>query len=165
MGRAGCAAGGTLHRHQIGINRPGHKYRLTVEGRDPQGRKSAFQRAGGPSRPWLQPRRPLPAPWATPFSSISAAARTFVALLAHLDGKLDFGRYQLSGAPRLYGAGGKRVSFNEMNRLTRHRCREGRADSGAGELRRSGQSGLRGGWFCPMICQAALGKRLSPRGD
>lgn len=45
---------------QIRINRPGHKYRLTVEVETPQGRKAASGVLAGPSRSGLQPWRPHP---------------------------------------------------------------------------------------------------------
>ena len=60
---------------QIRINRPGHKYRLTVEVETPDGIKIGLRRPGRSSRPRLQPRRPHHAPRAMPCSSISAAAK------------------------------------------------------------------------------------------
>ena len=45
--------------------------------------------------------------------------KNLVALLAHIDKQSRTRRHQLCGAARLYAAaGGKRVSFNEMNRQT-----------------------------------------------
>ena len=61
---------------QIRINRPGHKYRLTVEVETPDGIKSASGvMAVHPDRGYSR-RRPYHAPKATRYSSISAAART-----------------------------------------------------------------------------------------
>ena len=67
-------------------------------------------------------------------------AKNLVALLAHLDKTLDLDAINYV-ALRAYGeAGGQRVSFNQMSRMTRHRPGDGRADPGARHLRRSGRA-------------------------
>lgn len=44
--------------------------------------------------------------------------KNLVALLAHLDGKLDLDDINYLALRAYNATGGKRVSFNEMNRLT-----------------------------------------------
>ena len=53
---------------------------------------------------------------------------------------------------------GKRVSFNEMSRLTGIVPVQGRADPGAGDLCRSGQSRDRARWCRRDDAEAVLGK-------
>jgi len=103
---------------QIRINRPGHKYRLTIEVETPEGRKSASGvLAVHPDRGYSRGGHTRTVGDAV-FVDLGGA-RNLVALLAHLDG----GRLDLDGtnylALRAYNAGGgKRVSFSEMNRQT-----------------------------------------------
>jgi hypothetical protein len=60
---------------QIRINRPAHKYRLTLEVETPEGRKSASGvMAVHPDRSYT--RRGQTRTWVMPFSSISGRART-----------------------------------------------------------------------------------------
>ena len=103
---------------QIRINRPGHKYRLTVEVETPEGanRRPASWRSIPTAATAAAAR---PAPWAMPSTSISAAAKIWSRCW-----RISTRTLELDGinyvALRAYtaAAGGKRVSFNEMNRQT-----------------------------------------------
>jgi len=102
---------------QIRINRPGHKYRLTVEVETPQGRKSASGvLAVHPDRGYSRGGHTRTVGDAV-FVDLGAG-KNLVALLAHLDGKLDYDGINYLALRAYTAAGGKRVSFNEMNRLT-----------------------------------------------
>jgi hypothetical protein len=102
---------------QIRINRPGHKYRLTVEVETPQGRKSASGvLAVHPDRGYSRGGHTRTVGDAV-FVDLGGG-KNLVALLAHLDGKLDFDGINYLALRAYTVAGGKRVSFNEMNRLT-----------------------------------------------
>ncbi len=103
---------------QIRINRPGHKYRLTVEVQTPDGIKSASGvMAVVPDRGYSRGGRTRTRGDALLVDL--GGGRTLLALLAHLDNNaldLDGMNYV---ALRAYGAaGGKRVSFNEMSGMT-----------------------------------------------
>jgi hypothetical protein len=103
---------------QIRINRPGHKYRLTVEVETPEGVKSASGvMSVHPDRSYSRGGQTQTRGDAV-FVDLGGG-RNLVALLAHIDdGKLDLDGINYV-ALRAYGAaGGKRVTFNEMNRLT-----------------------------------------------
>lgn len=103
---------------QIRINRPGHKYRLTVEVETPEGVKSAAGvMAVHPDRSYSRGGRTQTKGDAV-FVDLGGG-RNLVALLAHIDdGKLDLDGINYV-ALRAYGAaGGRRVAFNDMNRLT-----------------------------------------------
>jgi len=102
---------------QIRINRPGHKYRLTVEVETPAGIKSASGvMAVTPDRGYSRKGHTTTNGDAL-FIDLGGG-KNLVALLAHLDNKaldLDGMNYV---ALRAYGAaGGQRVSFNEMSRM------------------------------------------------
>jgi hypothetical protein len=102
---------------QIRINRPGHKYRLTVEVETPEGRKSASGvLAVHPDRGYSRGGHTRTVGDAV-FVDLGGG-KNLVALLAHLDGKLDFDGINYLALRAYTAAGGKRVSFNEMNRLT-----------------------------------------------
>jgi hypothetical protein len=103
---------------QIRINRPGHKYRLTVEVETPEGPKSASGvMAVHPDRSYSRGGRTRTVGDAV-FVDLGKG-KNLVALLAHIDGKLDLDGINYV-ALRAYtaAAGGKRVSFNGMNRMT-----------------------------------------------
>jgi len=103
---------------QIRINRPGHKYRLTVEVETPAGNKSASGvLAVHPDRSYSRGGHTKTVGDAV-FVDLGAG-KNLLALLAHIDGKLDLDGMNYV-ALRAYTAvaGGKRVSFNEMNRQT-----------------------------------------------
>ena len=102
---------------QIRINRPGHKYRLTVEVETPQGRKSAngivavhpFRGYSG-----IGPTRTV---GDAVFVDLGDG-RNLVALLAHIDKTLELDGINYVALRAYTAAGGKRVTFNEMNRQT-----------------------------------------------
>src|SRR3979490_473136 len=103
---------------QVRINRPGHKYRLTVEVETPEGRKSASGvLAVHPDRTYSRGGHTKTVGDAV-FVGLGGG-KNLVALLAHIDGKLELDGINYV-ALRAYtaAAGGKRVSFNEMNRMT-----------------------------------------------
>jgi hypothetical protein len=103
---------------QIRINRPGHKYRLTVEVETPAGRKSASSvLAVHPDRSYSRGGHTRTVGDAVYVDL--GNGKNLVALLAHIDGNLELDGINYV-ALRAYtaAAGGKRVSFNEMNRQT-----------------------------------------------
>jgi len=102
---------------QIRINRPGHKYRLTVEVETPQGIKSASGvLAVTPDRGYSNRGRTLTSGDAV-FVDLGGG-KNLVALLAHLDKTIDLDAINYV-ALRAYGeAGGQRASFNQMSRMT-----------------------------------------------
>jgi hypothetical protein len=101
---------------QIRINRPGHKYRLTVEVETPQGIKSASGvMAVHPDRSYGRGGRTQ-----TKGDAVLVdlgGGKNLVALLAHIDGTLDLDGMNYV-ALRAFRATGRNVSFNEMSRLT-----------------------------------------------
>jgi len=103
---------------QIRINRPGHKYRLTVAVQTPDGVKSASGvMAVVPDRGYSRGGHT-----STKGDALVVdlgGGKALLALLAHLDGtKLDLDGMNYL-ALRAYGAaGGRRVSFNEMSRMS-----------------------------------------------
>ena len=102
---------------QIRINRPGHKYRLTVEVETPAGIRSASGvLAVTPDRGYNNRGKTLTSGDAV-FVDLGGA-KNLVALLAHPDKTLDLDGINYV-ALRAYGeAGGQRVSFNQMSRMT-----------------------------------------------
>jgi hypothetical protein len=102
---------------QIRINRPSHKYRLTVEVETPEGIKSGSGvLAVHPDRGYS--RRGHTSTKGDAVLVDLGGGKNLLALLAHLDDKsldLDGVNYL---ALRAYKAAGRNVSFNEMNRLT-----------------------------------------------
>ena len=101
---------------QIRINRPGHKYRLTVDVETPQGRKSASGvLAVHPDRSYSRGGHTKTVGDAVYVDL--GGGKNLVALLAHIDKNLELDGINYV-ALRAYLAGGKRVSFNEMNRQT-----------------------------------------------
>jgi hypothetical protein len=102
---------------QIRINRPGHKYRLTVEVETPDGRKSASGvLAVHPDRGYSRGGHTRTVGDAV-FVDLGGG-KNLIALLAHIDGKLDLDGINYLALRAYTAAGGKRVSFNEMSRLT-----------------------------------------------
>jgi hypothetical protein len=102
---------------QIRINRPGHKYRLTVEVETPQGRKSASGvLAVHPDRGYSRGGHTRTVGDAV-FVDLGGG-KNLIALLAHIDdGKLDLDGINYLALRAYTAAGGKRVSFNEMSRM------------------------------------------------
>lgn len=101
---------------QIRINRPGHKYRLTLEVETPAGTKSA---SGVIS---VHPDRGYSRHGHTSSSGDAVFVdlgdgKNLIALLAHIDKTIDLDGTNFV-ALRAYKAAGRNVSFNEMNRMT-----------------------------------------------
>jgi hypothetical protein len=101
---------------QIRINRPGHKYRLTVEVETPEGIKSA---SGIMS---VHPDRSYSRGGHTSTKGDAllvdfGGGKNLVALLAHLGKSIDLDATNYL-ALRAYKAAGRNVSFNEMSRVT-----------------------------------------------
>ena len=101
---------------QIRINRPGHKYRLTVEVETPQGIKSASGvMAVHPDRSYSRGGHTQ-----TKGDAVLVdlgGGKNLVALLAHIDQTVDLDGMNYV-ALRAFRATGRNVSFNEMSRLT-----------------------------------------------
>ena len=124
---------------QIRINRPGHKYRLTVEVETPEGRKSASGvMAVHPDRSYSRGGHTTTVGDAV-FVDLGGG-KNLVALLAHIDNKLELDGMNYVALRAYTAAAGKRVSFNEMNRLTGIVPVKAPLDSGAGDVWRPGQS-------------------------
>jgi hypothetical protein len=101
---------------QIRINRPGHKYRLTVEVDTPEGVKSASGiMAVHPDRGYSRGGRTRTKGDAV-FVELGGGMN-LVALLAHVDKSIDLDGMNYV-ALRAYNAAGRKVSFNEMSRMT-----------------------------------------------
>ena len=102
---------------QIRINRPGHKYRLTIELETPEGRKSASGvLAVHPDRGYSRGGHTRTVGDAV-FVGLGSG-RNLVALLAHVDKNLVLDDVNYVALRAYNEAAGKRVSFNEMSRLT-----------------------------------------------
>ena len=102
---------------QVRINRPGHKYRLTVAVETPEGPKSASGvMAVHPDRSYSRGGHTKTVGDAV-FVDLGKG-KNLVALLAHIDdGKLDLEGVNYVALRAYNAAGGKRVSFSEMNRM------------------------------------------------
>lgn len=102
---------------QIRINRPGHKYRLTVEVDTPQGVKSASGvMAVHPDRSYSRGGKTLTKGDAV-FVDLGGG-KNLVALMAHIDNTLDLDGTNYVALRAYTAAQGKRVSFNEMSRMS-----------------------------------------------
>jgi hypothetical protein len=103
---------------QIRINRPGHKYRLTVEVETPDGRKTASGvMAVHPDRSYSHGGHTKTVGDAVYVDL--GGGKNLVALLAHIDKNLELdGMNYVALRAYTAAAGDKRVSFNEMNRQT-----------------------------------------------
>jgi hypothetical protein len=102
---------------QIRINRPGHKYRLTMEVETPEGVKS------GSSILAVTPDRGYSRKGHTTTSGDAifldlGGAKNLTALLAHLDKSVDLDAINYVALRAYAAAGGRRVNFNDMNRVT-----------------------------------------------
>jgi hypothetical protein len=101
---------------QIRINRPAHKYRLTVEVETPEGTRSGSGvMSVHPDRSYSRgghTRTKGDAVWVD-----LGGGKNLVALLAHIDKTVDLDGMNYL-ALRAYKAAGRNVSFNEMSRLT-----------------------------------------------
>ncbi|MFB9267837.1 hypothetical protein ACFFWD_32695 [Bradyrhizobium erythrophlei] len=102
---------------QIRINRPGHKYRLSVEVETPEGIKSAASvLAVHPDRGYSRGGHTRTAGDAVYVDL--GAGKNLVALLAHVDKAIDLDDINYVALRAYSAAGGKRVSFNEMSKLS-----------------------------------------------
>jgi hypothetical protein len=102
---------------QIRINRPAHKYRLTVEVETPLGRRSASGvMAVHPDRSYT--RRGQTRTLGEAVFVELGQGKNLVALLAHVDGKLVLDDVNYVALRAYNAASGKRVPFSEMSRLT-----------------------------------------------
>jgi hypothetical protein len=102
---------------QIRINRPAHKYRLTVEVETPEGRKSASGvMAVHPDRSYT--RRGQTRTLGDAVFVDLGQGKNLVALLAHVDNNLVLDDMNYVALRAYAAAGGKRVPFSEMSRLT-----------------------------------------------
>jgi hypothetical protein len=102
---------------QVRINRPGHKYRLTIEVETPVGLKSASGvMAVHPDRSYSRGGHT-----STKGDAVLVdlgGGKNLLALLAHIDnGSVDFDAMNYV-ALRAYNAAGRKASFNEMSRMT-----------------------------------------------
>lgn len=101
---------------QIRINRPNHKYRLTVEVETPQGVKSASGiMAVHPDRSYSRGGKTSTKGDAV-FVDLGGG-KNLVVLLAHGDKSLELDEINYV-ALRAYKAAGQNVSFNQMSRMT-----------------------------------------------
>jgi hypothetical protein len=102
---------------QIRINRPAHKYRLTLEVETPEGRKSASGvLAVHPDRSYT--RRGQTRTLGDAIFVDLGQGKNLVALLAHVDNKLVLDDMNYVAFRAYMSAAGKRVPFSEMSRLT-----------------------------------------------
>jgi hypothetical protein len=102
---------------QITINRPAHKYRLAVEVETPEGTKSASSVVAlHPDRSYS--RRGQTRTVGDAVFVDLGSGKNLVALLAHVDNKLVLEDVNYVALRAYNEAAGKRVSFNEMSRLT-----------------------------------------------
>ena len=102
---------------QIRINRPGHKYRLTVEVETPAGRQSTSGvLAVHPDRSYSRGGHTKTVGDAVYVDL--GGGKNLVALLAHIDNKLELDGINYIALRAYTAAGGKRVSFNDMSRQT-----------------------------------------------
>lgn len=102
---------------QIRINRPAHKYRLTLDVETPEGRKSASGvMAVHPDRSYT--RRGQTRTLGDAIFVDLGQGKNLVALLAHLDNRLVLDDMNYVALRAYLAATGKRVPFSEMSRLT-----------------------------------------------
>lgn len=103
---------------QIRINRPGHKYRITVEVETPKGIKSASSiLAVTPDRGYSRKGQTSTSGDAV-FVDLGGGSN-LVALLAHLDdNRLDLDAANYVALRAYNAAAGRRVNFNDMSRQT-----------------------------------------------
>ena len=102
---------------QIRINRPGHKYRLAVAVETPSGIKSASSvLAVTPDRGYTRGGDTRTSGDAVVVDL--GGGKSLVALLAHLDGKLDLTAINYVALRAYTAAAGKRLNFNDMSKQT-----------------------------------------------
>ena len=149
---------------QIRINRPGHKYRLTVEVETPDGRQIGVRRAGGPSRPRLQPRRPDPHRRRRRLRRSRRRQESRRAAGASRR-EARSRRHQLCGVARLYGSRRQAGVVQRDEPDDRRRAGHGRADPGARDLRRSRPIPRTARTVAPDDAEAVLGTGYRLAGD
>ncbi len=102
---------------QIRINRPGHKYRLTVAVETPEGVKSGSGiLAVTPDRGYSR-RGNTSASGEAIFVDLGGG-KNLVALLAHIDKSADLDAINYVAMRAYTAAGGKRVNFTDMSKMT-----------------------------------------------
>jgi len=102
---------------QIRINRPGHKYRMTVEVETPNGVKSASGvLAVTPDRSYTRDRGTRTSGDAVYVDL--GGGKNLVALLAHLDKTIDLGAINYVALRAYPAATGRRVNFNDLSKQT-----------------------------------------------
>ena len=102
---------------QIRINRPAHKFRLTLDIETPEGRKSASGvMAVHPDRSYT--RRGQTRTLGDAIFVDLGQGKNLVALLAHLDNRLVLDDMNYVALRAYLAATGKRVPFSEISRLT-----------------------------------------------
>ena len=100
---------------QIRINRPGHKYRMTVEVETPEGVKSASSVvAVTPDRSYTRDRGTRTSGDAVYVDL--GGGKNLVALLAHLDKTIDLNAINYVALRAYPAATGTRVNFNDMSK-------------------------------------------------
>jgi hypothetical protein len=102
---------------QIRINRPGHKYRMTVQVETPEGVKS------GTGILAVTPDRGYSRRGHTSMSGDAifvdlGGGKNLVALLAHIGKSIDLDAMNYVALRAYTAAGGKRISFNDMSKMT-----------------------------------------------
>ena len=100
---------------QIRINRPGHKYRMTVEVETPAGVKSAAGIIAVTPYRGYNPGGHTRASGEAVFVDLGGG-KNLVALLAHPDKMLDLDGINYVALRAYPAATGKRVNFNDMSR-------------------------------------------------
>jgi hypothetical protein len=123
---------------QVRINRPGHKYRLMVEVETPEGIKSASGILA------VQPDRGYSRSGHTRTMGDAVVldlgrGNNLIALLAHVDKTVELDGMNYL-ALRAYNAAGRKVSFNDLGRMSGPVPVPRRVDPGARDLRRSRRS-------------------------
>ena len=102
---------------QIRINRPGHKYRLTVEVETPEGRKSASGTvAVHPDRSYSRGGHTRTVGDAVYVDL--GDGKNLVALMAHIDQNLELDGINYVALRAYNATGGKRVPFSMMSQMT-----------------------------------------------
>ena len=102
---------------QVRINRPGHKYRMTVEVETPDGVKPASGvLAVTPDRSYTRDRGTRTSGDAVYVDL--GAGKNLVALLAHLDKTIDLGAINYVALRAYPAATGRRVNFNDLSKQT-----------------------------------------------
>jgi hypothetical protein len=100
---------------QIRINRPGHKYRMTVEVETPAGVKSASRVVAVTPYRGYSPGGQTRTSGEAVFIDLGSG-KNLVALLAHLESKIDLDAINYVALRAYTAAAGSRVNFNDMSK-------------------------------------------------